>query len=173
MVKEKILTGVERDLRDDEIIVSKTDLNGNILYCNDIFMTFADYSEEELVGRPHNIIRHPQMPRCVFKLLWDTVQSGKELFAYVINRSRRGDHYWVFAHVTPDFDMSGNICGYHSFRRAVDRRALAVIEPLYGRLRAEEARHADRHAGIRAGMELLEKALVDKGSTYEEFVFGL
>ena len=100
---DQYLSGVERVLRDDEIVVSKTDTKGRITYCNDTFIRMAGYSEPELMGQPHSIVRHPAMPRCAFKLVWDTIEAGKEVFAYVINRAKNGDHYWVFAHVTPDF----------------------------------------------------------------------
>ena len=86
-------TNHERFFPDDEIIVSKTDLRGRITYVNETFMTVADFSEEELLGQPHSIIRHPDMPRCVFKLLWDTLQAKQEIFAFVKNMSRNGDFY--------------------------------------------------------------------------------
>ncbi len=167
------LTGVERLVKDDEIIVSKTDTKGRITYCNEGFMRIAGYRESELLGQPHNVVRHPAMPRCVFKMLWDTIESGKEIFAYVVNRAKSGDHYWVFAHVTPDFDGNGKIIGYHSFRRSVDRRVLAVIEPLYARLLAEENRHSDRKAGMDAAVTLLVSLLAEKGITYDRFVLTL
>jgi PAS domain S-box-containing protein len=167
------LTGVERVVRDDEIIVSKTDTTGRITYCNDTFMRLAGYTERELIGQPHSIIRHPAMPRCAFKLVWDTIQAGKEIFAYVINRARNGDHYWVFAHLTPDEDDSGKIIGYHSFRRSGDRKAIAAIEPLYAALLAEEARHSDRKEGMNAAFATLVSLLADKGISYDQFVLGL
>jgi PAS domain S-box-containing protein len=78
-------TGRERTWGDEEIIVSKTDLKGIITYANRTFLNVAGYTEEEVLGKPHNMIRHPDMPRCVFKLLWDTIESGNEIFAYVKN----------------------------------------------------------------------------------------
>ena len=85
------LTGVEKTFSPDEIIVTKTDLQGRISYGNRTFFRMCGYSEQECIGAQHNLIRHPDMPRCVFKLLWDTLQSGREVFAYVNNRSRNGD----------------------------------------------------------------------------------
>lgn len=167
------LTGVERVVRDDEIIVSKTDTKGRITYCNDTFMSMAGYKESELIGQPHNIIRHPAMPRCAFKLVWDTIESGKEVFAYVINRSKNGDHYWVFAHITPDLDDTGKIVGYHSFRRSVDRNAIAAVEPLYSKLLAEEARHSDRKTGMDTAFQILVSHLAEKGISYDQFVLSL
>src|SRR5580704_8741733 len=91
-------TGRERTFPEDEIIASKTDVKGVITYANRTFMEVSLYSEEELLGQPHSIVRHPDMPRCVFKLLWDTIQKGDEIFAYVKNMCKNGDFYWVFAH---------------------------------------------------------------------------
>ena len=115
MAKDGVfLSGVERKFGTDEIIVSKTNPKGHIIYGNEVFLRLAGYSEKEMLGQPHSIIRHPAMPRCVFKLLWDTIESGKEIFAYVLNRAKNGDHYWVLAHVTPTFDDAGRIVSYHS-----------------------------------------------------------
>ena len=110
-------TGVENLLGEEELIVSKTDLKGRITYANDVFIRMAKYSYAELMGAPHSAIRHPDMPRCVFKLLWDTLQSRQEIFAYVVNLAKDGSHYWVFAHVTPSYAKDGRIIGFHSNRR--------------------------------------------------------
>lgn len=117
MVRDQSLTGVERFFGENDIIVSKTDLKGHITYASRTFLQIADYSEAELLGRPHSIIRHPHMPRSIFKFMWDTLENGKEIFAYVINRAKNGDHYWVYAHVTPSWDAKGTVLGYHSNRR--------------------------------------------------------
>ncbi|MFC5315962.1 PAS domain-containing protein [Azospirillum rugosum] len=167
------LSGQERMFHQDEIIVSKTDLKGIITYANDVFLRVSGYAEAELLGRPHNIVRHPDMPRCVYKLLWDRIQGGGEIFAYVVNRAKNGDHYWVFAHVTPVFDASRNIAGFHSSRRLPPRSAVQAAEGLYGLLRTEEAKHADRNAGMAAASSLLGSILRDKGTTYDEFVLSL
>ena len=86
-------TGVERSFSPDEIIVSKTDTKGIITYANKIFLDIAGYTEDEVLGKPHNMIRHPDMPRCIFELLWQTIQQKKEIFAYVVNMAKNGDHY--------------------------------------------------------------------------------
>lgn len=113
----KRVTGVERYFDEEEVIVSKTDVKGIITYANRVFLRVAGYDEEGLLGRPHNIIRHPDMPRCVFKLLWDKLEQQEEVFAYVVNLAKNGDHYWVFAHVTPSIDRRSRVVGYHSNRR--------------------------------------------------------
>lgn len=167
------LTGVVRTFRTDEIIVSKTDLKGRIIYANEVFQKVSGFSEVELLGQPHSIIRHSKMPRCVFKLLWDTIESGKEIFAYVLNRAKNGDEYWVFAHVTPTFDGSGKIISYHSNRRAPRREAVEKAAALYEKLLAEEARHADRKDGMAASTRMLLDLLGSMGKPYDEFVFSL
>lgn len=166
-------TGVESLLGEEELIVSKTDLKGRITYANDIFVRMAKYSYKELIGAPHSVIRHPGMPRCVFKLLWDTLESGREIFAYVVNMAKDGSHYWVFAHVTPTFDGHGNIVGYHSNRRKPDRAPIENITPIYKALCEEEARHANAKEGMRAGFDVMVGLLKQKGLAYDEFVLSL
>ncbi len=174
MAKDTTLTGVERTFDPDEIIVSKTDLKGHITYANDVFLRLADMTEKEAVGAPHSVIRNPEMPRAVFKLLWDTIQEKKEIFAYVVNRSKNGDHYWVLAHVTPSFDSSGNMVGYHSNRRVPDRRIVDdIIRPLYKDLLAEENKHTNRKEGLDASTGMLLNLLKEKGVGYDEFVLTL
>ncbi len=131
MTRSQSLTGVERTFAKNEVIVSKTDTKGIITYANEVFLKLADYSLQEILGKPHNIIRHPDMPKLVYKLLWERIKSGKEIFAYVVNRSRNGDHYWVFAHITPSFDAAKNIVGAHSNRRSPDPQAIQTITPIY------------------------------------------
>ncbi len=168
-----IPTGKERTFGEEEIIVSKTDTQGRITYVNDVFLRVAGYTESEVLGQPHSIIRHPDMPRCVFKLLWDTLEAGREIFAYVVNLSKEGDHYWVLAHVTPTFGKSGEIVGYHSNRRSPDRSALETIVPLYRALLAEEARFEKKAEQIAHANVLLTEILSKKNMPYEEFAFSL
>jgi len=174
MTKQSILPkNEERSFGEDDIIVSKTDLKGRITYANDVFLKIAEYRESEVLGQPHSMIRHPDMPRCIFKLLWDTIQAKTEIFAYVKNMTKSGAYYWVFAHVTPSFDEFGNISGYHSNRRVPEHAALEKIEPIYRQLRAEESRHAERKAGMQAGFDTLVGLLGRQGVEYDEFVHSL
>ncbi len=174
MARNNNLTGVERFFGDDEIIVSKTDLKGRLTYTNDVFLRIADYTEKECLGQPHSMTRHPEMPRCIFKLLWETIQGGKEIFSYVVNRAANGDHYWVIAHITPSRDSSGNIIGYHSNRRVPERHLLDdKIIPLYKSLLAEENKHSDRKAGLDASYNMLNDLLKDNNMEYDEFISTL
>lgn len=165
-------TGVERHFGRDEIIVSKTDPRGRITYANQVFLRIAGYEEREVLGQPHSLVRHPDMPRCVFKLLWDTIEGGREIFAYVKNMAKNGDHYWVFAHVTPSFDASGKIIGFHSNRRVAQDKPRRTMEGLYAVLRGEEARQPDKASAVRAGVARLEAELAKAGVSYDEFIFA-
>jgi len=165
-------TGIEAHFGEDEIIVSKTDLKGIITYANDVFLRVSGYTEEELLGAPHNIIRHPAMPRCVFKLLWETVQAGREIFAYVNNLAKNGSHYWVLAHVTPTFDTAGRIVGYHSNRRRPDRASVQKVTNLYQQLTEQEKRLGGQ-AGMKAAAQSLQDQLESLDQSYEEFIWSL
>ena len=174
MTKDSNTTGVERFFDDNELIVSKTDLKGHITYANDVFLRIAGYTEREVRGQPHSMIRHPDMPRSVFKLLWDTLQGDSEIFAYVINRAKNGDHYWVLAHVTPSKDARGAVIGYHSSRRVPDKRIVTErIIPLYQSLLAEEQKHQNRKDGMQAAYGMVAALLADRGIAYDEFVATL
>lgn len=167
------LTGIERTFAEDEIIVSKTDTLGHITYANDVFLKVSGYTEEELIGKQHSIIRNPEMPRCVFKFLWDTIETGREIFAYVNNRAKNGDHYWVFAHVTPTFDLNHKIISYHSSRRVPKPSAVAAIKPIYAQLLEIENRAADRKVGMNDAYKALLDTVAKKGMAYDELVFSL
>ncbi|MBI5265189.1 MAG: PAS domain-containing protein [Bradyrhizobium sp.] len=173
MMKTVTPTGVERTLGEEELIVSKTDVKGRITYANDVFMRMAKYSADELIGAPHSIVRHPDMPRCVFKLLWDTIEAKQEIFAYVLNLAGDGCHYWVYAHVTPTFDNQGNIIGYHSNRRKPDRGPIEKVKPIYDLLLKEEAKHANAKEGMNASFNMMVDFLKQQGVGYDQFVLSL
>lgn len=158
----------------NDLIVSKTNLKGHITYANDVFLDIAGYTAEDVIGQPHNMIRHPDMPRCVFKLLWDTVQAGTEIFAYVINMAKSGDYYWVLAHVTPSYDAEGKIIGYHSTRRVPNADTVrSIIIPLYRDLKAIEDAPENRKDGMNAAFEKLLEILNEKETRYDEFIAAL
>ena len=130
--------GVE--LSANALITSKTDLSGKIVYINSDFVKYSGFSEREVFGKPHNIVRHGDMPRAVFKLLWSYVKSGKEVFAFVKNKTKDGGHYWVFANVTPSYDMAQNIVGFYSVRRQANPKAIAQIARIYAQMKEAESR---------------------------------
>lgn len=157
----------EVTFEENEFIVSKTDLQGKITYGNELFIKISGYSEEELLGAPHNILRHPDMPKSIFKLLWETVKSGKELIAFVKNRTKDGDYYWVEAQVTPSVDSSGKIIGFHSARRKPKRDSVEFFDKLYKELLSIEAK-----SGIGAADKRIEELLKSKGVSYEQFILS-
>jgi len=155
-------------MRENDFIVSKTDLKGRITYTNKIFMEMAGYTEEELLGKPHNIIRHKDMPKAVFKLLWDVIQTGDEVFAFVINKTKTGSEYWVYANVTPSFDENGKIIGYYSVRRMPNPKAIEIIKPLYAQMI-----QAEKSGGVNAGTKILTDLLTEKGVGYNELIIAI
>lgn len=168
-----LLTGKERVFDSGAVIVSKTNVTGLILYANTEFQEISGYKEYELIGAPHSIVRHPDMPRCIFKLLWDTIKSGEEVFAYVNNRAKNGDHYWVFAHVTPSVNRGGEILGYHSNRRVPAKQSIEKVIPLYQSLVEVEKRERSATEAAVAGLKALDLHVKKTGMTYGEFVFSL
>ena len=158
----------ERQFPENEIIVSKTDLKGKILYGNRIFIELSGYTEKELLGKPHNIVRHPDMPKVIFKFLWDSVKNGKEIIAYVKNLSKDGSFYWVKAFVTPSFNGKGEIVGYHSIRLKPTETAKESISALY-----KELLEVEQREGVEKSQERLEQVLAQKGASYEEFISSL
>jgi len=132
------VTGNEYMLRDGVQIVSRTDLKGIITFVNPEFIETSGFKEEELIGAPHNILRHPDMPEAAFKDLWETVQSGKSWSAMVKNRCKNGDHYWVEANITPE-KQNGQIASYLSVRRKPTLQQIGAAEALYQKIRAGKA----------------------------------
>lgn len=159
---------MERKMDESDFIVSKTDLKGKISYCNRIFMEMAEYSEEELLGAPHSIIRHPDMPKAVFKLLWERIGKKEEVFAYVLNRTKNNNEYWVFANVTASLDVRGNIIGYYSVRRKPKEKAIAIIKPLYAAMI-----EAEKRGGVEASTKILTDLLAEKGMGYDELIIAI
>ncbi len=162
----------ERRLREDDFIVSRTDPKGRITYCNRIFMRMAGYAEHELLGVQQNIVRHPDMPRGMFKRVWDTLKEGREVFAYIKNLASDGSYYWVFANITVDRDPDGKVTGYYSVRRYPRDDALAVIEPIYREMRRIEAQHHPREQMDRS-LAYLDDLLRQKDTDYERFVLAI
>ena len=119
-------------------LVSTTDGKGRILYCNPMFIEVSGFSKEELLGQPHNLIRHPDMPAEAFRDLWETISSGRPWSGLVKNRRKNGDHYWVQANVTP-LMQDGQPAGYMSVRTEASRAQVESAEALYAAMRAEEA----------------------------------
>jgi len=156
----------EKTFQNDVLLVTKTDLKGKITYANRAFMKIVAMEESTLIGAPHNIIRHPDMPKIIFKLLWAYLQKGDEIHAYVKNICADGSFYWVMANVTPSYDKN-KIIGYHSSRRSPSKEALSIIEPLYKQLL-----QAEKSGGVAASEKIITNLLQEKGMAYDEFILS-
>ena len=137
-------THANRDFIDEEVpypegklIVSRTDTFGNITHCNQSFVDMSGFDETEIVGQPHYILRHPDMPAAAFKDLWDTIQAGEKWKGYVKNLRKDGKYYWVYAVVVPNV-RNGKVVGYASVRRKPSRTKINECIALYKTMLAEE-----------------------------------
>ncbi len=163
----------ERRLGDDDFIVSKTDAAGRITYANRIFMEIAGYPEHELLGMQHNIIRHPDMPRGVFRFMWDTLKAGNEFFGFAKNLCADGSYYWVFANITPDYDRNGKLQGYYSVRRKPPQSALEVLLPIYKEMLSIEKNSSAKEAPEQSLMYLFDKVNQVGAKGYDNLMLNL
>lgn len=157
-------TDVEHEVKLVDIVVSKGNEKGDITYANPIFFKLAGYTQGELLDQPHSIVRHPDMPKIVFKYLWDTIQEGNDVKAFVKNLSKDGGFYWVFAHVRVAKNPDGSFRNYVSTRKGMSTAARAVIEPLY-----KELLEAEQSGGTEASQALLEDSLKNNGASLATF----
>ena len=164
----KTITNREKVISQNDFIVSKTDLKGKIIYCNEIFADMAGYPIADIIGANHNLIRHPDMPKLAFKLLWDLIQAKDEFFGFVKNLRADGGYYWVFAYITPDLDNNGNIVSYTSVRRKMPQSAIDIITPIYKQLI-----DAERSGGVAASDKILQDLLTQNNMEYKEFITNL
>lgn len=164
--------GREVMLGPEELIITKTDPTGHITYANRVFMRIAGYGEEQLIGQPHNLIRHPDMPRGVYRMMWKTLQSGQEFFGIVKNYTSNGDFYWVFANITPDYGLDGSLQGYFSVRRQAARSAIGLVQPVYAEMCRIEAQHGKSEAPD-VSMNWLLEQMRQQGTDYESFVLKI
>ncbi len=156
--------------RDEEIeldpkryIVSETDAKGKITFCNDYFMEVSGYSQDELIGQPHSIVRHPDMPKVVFKLLWQTISQGKNINAVVKNLAKDGRYYWIFTEFESRRDTdTGEIIGYHASRKTISKHVIEILAGLYAELLKIESAE-----GVEASEKYLVSFLKDKGDDME------
>jgi PAS domain S-box-containing protein len=160
-------TNNEVTFDENTLLVTKTDLKGKITYANRAFIDIVKIEEAELINKPHSIVRHPDMPKAIFKLLWDYLKNGKEINAYVKNICSNGSYYWVFANVTASY-FNNNVIGYHSARRKPKESSLNVIKPLYKTLLDLEKR-----GGIEASLSKVDEILNEKGLEYDEFILSI
>ena len=153
-------------LNPKKYILSKTDTKGIIEYGNDYFVEISGYEEEELIGKNHNIIRHPDMPKIVFELLWRRIQNRENITAVVKNMSKDGRYYWVVTDFEIKVDkVTNEITGYFAYRTAAPRKAIEAMEPLYKKLVSIEDK-----SGIDGSGKYLTALLETEGKSYDQFI---
>jgi PAS domain S-box-containing protein len=158
----------EINLDPNKTIMSKTDAKGVIEYANEYFIEISGYDEYELMGQPHNIVRHPDMPKTIFKLMWESLNKGENIHAFVKNLSKDGRYYWVLTNFEFKYDESGNLVSYYAKRKAAPRNAIFEIEKLYNTLRNIEARQ-----GMNTAVNYVHGLLEDKKMSFNEYIFSL
>jgi len=167
-IAKPIPTNREIKLSSKKMIVSKTDSSGKIIYGNDYFCEISGYKESELISSPHSLLRHPDMPRAIFYLMWQYLGSGRNIVAVVKNLAKNGDHYWV----TTDFDIRrdvlGNIRYYAAFRQAAPKQVVKEMEKLYIKLLEIEKEH-----DMKASVAYLEAYLEEKNMNYDQYIENL
>lgn len=156
--------GKEIKVKPEEMIVSSTDVKGNIIYANDVFCDVAGYTRDEVMGKPHNIIRHEDMPKVVFKILWDAVLDGKIVDAFVKNKKSNGDYYWVKATVIPTV-KNGKVTQITSYRKPLNSFAKDYVIDLYAKLVEYE-----EHNSVDESLSFVLQYLEDRGLTYQQFI---
>ena len=156
----------EIKLSNKRYIVSKTDNKGFIQYGNDYFIEISGYSEAELIGQPHSIVRHPDMPKIAFKLMWDRIKEGKNFMAVVKNLAKDGSYYWVVTDFEPKMDpITNEIISHTAFRKAAPQKAIDTIAPIYALLV-----EAEKEGGMQASEKVLREFLESNNTTYDEYI---
>jgi len=148
-----------------KFIVSKTDINGNITFINKNFCEISGYTEEELIGMPHNILRHSDMPRAIFYLVWNSLLRGEPVSGVIKNLAKSGEYYWVIADFDIKKDVSGDIKSFTAFRRAAPNQVIDTMEELY-----ETMLKIEKKRGMEGSLSYLEAFLEDQDVSYDEFL---
>ena len=148
----------EIELKNNVYIESDTDPKGIITYANDYFAEISGYTPEELVGQPHNIVRHPDMPRVLFRILWDRLKAGENFIAAVKNLAKDGRYYWVFTDFETVRDPEGNISGYKAIRKKISHHVTDILDPIYKKMVELE-----KEGGMEASETYLTDLLAEHG----------
>ena len=165
--KKPTPTNIEIVLDPKKVIISKTDKKGVIQYANDYFIEISGYSEEELLHKPHNIIRHPDMPKVVFKILWEKLHKGENIYAVIKNFTKNGDFYWVVTKFETGYDENGNIISHTARRKTVPENVKQIADSIYKTIIAIEK--IDPKLAEESFYETLEKYQL----TYDDFFLEL
>ncbi|WP_457748690.1 PAS domain-containing protein [Sulfurimonas sp.] len=159
----------EIKLNPKKYIVSKTDSKGIIEYGNDYFVEISGYSEAELIGKPHSIVRHPDMPKVVFKMMWDRINEAQNIIAVVKNLAKDGSYYWVVTEFEPKIDpITNKIISHTAYRKAAPQKAISAMEPIY-----EKLLEIEKEGGMEASEKYLRGFFEEKQISYDDFINDL
>lgn len=159
-------TSHEIKLNSKRYIVSKTDSKGIIEYGNDYFVEISGYTQGELIGKPHSIIRHPDMPKVIFKMMWERIKSAQNIMAVVKNLAKDGNYYWVVTEFEPKIDpITNSVISYTAFRKSAPKGAVEKMIPIYKNLLEIE-----KDAGVQASEKYLRGFLEDNNTNYDDFI---
>ncbi len=161
----------EVKLEENDLIVSKTDLMGRVTYVNRTFMRVSNYAEHEVMGKQHNVVRHPDIPRGVYRLMWETLKAGEEFFGVLKNLTSDGHFYWVLANVTLDRNAQGDVVGYFSVRRSVSPDAVRLVSDIYAEMMRIE-RQAGSATAPDASLAWLRRVMAERKLSYEQFTLA-
>jgi len=169
-IKSNLKTTLDKEISLDpsKTIMSKTNARGIIEYANDYFMEVSGYEEYELMGQPHNVLRHPDMPQVVFKLLWERLNKGENIHAFVKNLAKDGRYYWVLTNFETKYDDEGIIISHYSRRKTAPKNTIYTIEKLYKTLRAIELKQ-----GLEVALNYFNGLLEEKHMTYDDFILSI
>jgi len=168
MIYRPIVLDEEIKFSKKKFIVSKTDAHGNIIFINKNFSDISGYREDELIGSPHNVMRHPDMPRSIYFLVWNSLRAGMEVSGVVKNLAKSGKYYWVIADFSLKRDSYGKIISFTSFRRSAPQQVIDEIEELYATMISIEKKH-----GLEGSLGYLESFLEEKQLSYDEYLGAL
>lgn len=167
MMNEKLTTTHEIPVDPKKVIISTTDKKGVIISVNDYFQEISGYTGSELLKKPHNIIRHPDMPKIVFKILWDRLHKGENIYAVIKNLTKNGDYYWVVTKFESAYDKDGNIISHTARKKAVPEKVKTIADSIYKTIVAIEK--IDPALAVTSFYDILEKYQL----TYDDFFLEL
>ncbi len=148
-----------------QVIVSRTDLEGNIVYCNPTFLEVNSFKSSEIINQPHSIVRHPDMPKTIFYIIWSIIKQGLPIQAVLKNQTNEGEYYWTLISIKPQKDRDNKVISYVSYGKQAPDAVIKTIEPLYNIL--SEIEH---DISIDASLKYLESHLKEKKMTYAQYM---
>jgi len=168
MIYRPIVLDEEITFSKKKFIVSKTDIDGNIIFVNQNFCDITGYKCEELIGESHSVIRHPDMPKAIFYMMWKSLLAGMEISAIIKNVAKSGKYYWVISDFSMQRDRYGKLETFSSFTRYAPTHASEAMQELY-----DEMSYAERKSGIEGSLGYLENFLEEKNLSYNEYLEAL